>query len=263
MPCFPPWWRTWWFRISLALAIGGLIIAVFNFRLRQVRERAQLNQRIAQVKMEALRSQMNPHFVFNCLSSLKLFVEKNETEKASDHISKFAALLRRVLDDARAETETIPLERELDTLKRYVELEMIRFKDKFSFRMEISPGADLKNVEVPPLILQPYVENAILHGLQNRAGTGGMLIVRAKEQEGRLDVEIEDNGVGREAAQAIKDRSPVLRQSHGTNLTAERLAYFTQKTGIPATVETTDLRDAEGHAAGALVRLSLQINQTL
>jgi ligand-binding sensor domain-containing protein len=256
----PPWWQTWWFRISLVLAIGGLVVAFFNFRLRQVRERAQLNQRIAQVKMEALRSQMNPHFVFNCLSSIKLFVEKNETEKASGHISKFAALLRRVLDDARTETETVPLERELDTLQRYVELEMIRFKDKFSFHLDIDPDVDICQAEVPPLILQPFVENAILHGLQNRPGTGGLLAVRVRHGEEQLRIEIEDNGAGREAAQAIKDRSPVKRQSHGLNVTAERLDFFTQKTGIPASLETTDLRDDKGHAAGTLVILSLQIN---
>lgn len=251
----PPWWQTWWFRISLVLAIGGLIIAVFNFRLRQVRERAQLNQRIAQVKMEALRSQMNPHFVFNCLSSLKLFVEKNETEKASDHISKFAALLRRVLDDARTETETVPLERELDTLQRYVELEMIRFKDKFSFHLDISPDVDIYQAEVPPLILQPFVENAILHGLQNRPGNSGLLEVRVRQEEEQLRIEIEDNGVGREAAQAIKDRSPVKRQSHGLNVTAERLDYFTQKTGTRTSIETTDLYDTAGKAAGTRVEL--------
>lgn len=256
----PPWWQTWWFRISLALSIGGLIVAFFNFRLRQVRERAQLNQRIAQVKMEALRSQMNPHFVFNCLSSLKLFVEKNETEKASDHISKFATLLRRVLDDARTETETVPLERELDTLQRYVELEMIRFKDKFSFQMEIDPDVDLYNAEAPPLILQPYVENAILHGLQNRPGSGGMLTIRVKQQDERLRIEIEDNGAGREAAQAIKDRSPVKRQSHGLNVTAERLDYFTQKTGIRTSIETADLYDPLGNAAGTRVTLTLHQN---
>ena len=257
----PPWWATWWFRTGLALAILGLISGIYSYRIRQIREReaikTALNQRIAQVKMEALRSQMNPHFVFNCLSSLKLFVEKNETEKASDHISKFATLLRRVLDDARTETETVPLERELDTLRRYVELEMIRFKDKFAFQIDIHPDTDLRQTEIPPLILQPFVENAILHGLQHKTGDG-LLQVRVVEKEDHLRIDIEDNGIGREAARAIKARNPLPQESHGLNVTAERLDYFSQKYGARAAVETTDLFDAEGLPAGTRVTLTFQ-----
>lgn len=258
----PPWWRTWPFRASVILGIAGLITAFYNYRIRQIREReaikTALNQRIAQVKMDALRSQMNPHFVFNCLSSLKLFVEKNETEKASDHISKFATLLRRVLDDARTDTETVTLERELDTLRRYVELEMIRFKDKFEFRMVISPGIDLQSIEIPPLILQPYVENAILHGLQHKTNGKGLLLVKVGEGEGHVKISVEDNGVGREAARAIKARNPVLQPSHGLNVTAERLNYFSQKYHIRTSVETTDLQDAGHGATGTRVTLTFQ-----
>lgn len=260
----PPWWRTWLFRISVVLALAALILALYNYRIRQIRERealkSALNQRIAQVKMEALRAQMNPHFVFNCLSSLKLFVEKNETEKASDHISKFATLLRRVLDDARTDTETIPLERELDTLRRYVELEMIRFKDKFEFRMDVDPNADLQNTEVPPLILQPYVENAILHGLQHKTEGKGLLLVRVGQDDGYLSIIVEDNGVGRAAARAIKARNAGMPTSHGLNVTAERLDYFSQKYDIRTAVETTDLSDPSDAAAGTRVTLTFQIN---
>lgn len=257
----PPWWRTWPFRIAVILGIAGLVTVFYNYRIRQIREReaikTALNRRIAQVKMDALRSQMNPHFVFNCLSSLKLFVEKNETEKASDHISKFATLLRRVLDDARTDTETVALERELDTLRRYVELEMIRFKEKFEFRMDINPGIDLQSIEIPPLILQPYVENAILHGLQHKTNGKGLLLVKMEEGEGHVKIIVEDNGVGREAAKAIKARNPVPQQSHGLNVTAERLDYFSQKYHIRTSVETTDLRDAAG-ATGTRVTLTFQ-----
>ncbi|MCK6692828.1 MAG: histidine kinase, partial [Thermoanaerobaculia bacterium] len=258
----PPWWHSWPFRISVLLAVAGMVTALYNYRIRQIRERetlkTALNQRIAQVKMEALRSQMNPHFVFNCLSSLKLFVEKNETEKASDHISKFATLLRRVLDDARTETETITLERELDTLKRYVELEMIRFKEKFEFRMDISPGINLQNIEIPPLILQPYVENAILHGLQHKTDGKGVLLVQVLDSKDHVKIVVEDNGVGREAAKAIKARNPVPQPSHGLNVTAERLEYFSQKHNIRTSVETTDLRTSDGNASGTRVMLTFQ-----
>lgn len=258
----PPWWATWWFRIALALTITGIVTGIYRYRIGQVRERAALNQRIAQVKMEALRSQMNPHFVFNCLTSLKLFVERNETEKASDHIGKFATLLRRVLDDARTETETVPLTRELDTLSRYVELEMIRFKDKFDFQLHLSPDLDTDNVEVPPLILQPYVENAILHGLQHRAGNQGLLLVRADGDERQVTISIEDNGVGREAARIFKARNPLHRQSHGLNVTAERLDYFSQKYGTRTSIETTDLFHPDGSAAGTRVTITFQPDET-
>ncbi len=258
----PPWWHSWPFRISVLLAVAGMVTVFYNYRIRQIRERetlkTALNQRIAQVKMEALRSQMNPHFVFNCLSSLKLFVEKQETEKASDHISKFAALLRRVLDDARTETETITLERELDTLKRYVELETIRFKEKFEFRLDISPGINLQNIEIPPLILQPYVENAILHGLQHKTAGKGLLLVQVLDGKDQVKIVVEDNGVGREAAKAIKARNPVQQPSHGLNVTAERLEYFSQKHHIRTSVETTDLLSPDGQASGTRVILTFQ-----
>jgi sensor histidine kinase YesM len=260
----PPWWRTWWFTTLVILCIAGLITAFYHYRIRQIQERetlkTNLNQRIAQVKMEALRSQMNPHFVFNCLSSLKLFVEKNETEKASDHISKFATLLRRVLDDARTDTETVTLERELDTLRRYVELEMIRFKDKFEFRMDIDPNLDTENLELPPLILQPYVENALLHGLQHKTNGKGLLLIQVRNEGDFCKITVEDNGIGREAAKAIKARNPILQKSHGLNVSAERLEYFSQKYQIQANVETVDLYSPDSTPAGTRLVLTIQTN---
>ena len=140
---------------------------------------------------------------------------------------------------------------------------MIRFKEKFDFRLDVHPDLDLQSVEIPPLILQPFVENAILHGLQHKPDGKGLLLMRVTDVDNQVKIEIEDNGVGRETAKTIKDANPVARQSHGLNVTAERLDYFSQKNHSQNTVETTDLLDAHGNAAGTRVTLTFQTNGSL
>jgi len=258
----PPWWETWPFRLFVLAAVSGLITAFYRYRVNQIKTResikTELNKRIAQVKMEALRSQMNPHFVFNCLSSLKLFVEKGETEKASKHIGMFSDLLRRVLDDARADKEAIPLERELETLEKYIALEQVRFKDKFEVKIEVHPDVQLFLFQLPALCLQPYVENAILHGLQHKNGSDGLLVIKVEGDDSEVNISIEDNGIGREAAQAIKARSIGSNRSHGLNVSEERLALFGRQNQIGTSVHTEDLFDATGLPAGTRVTISLK-----
>lgn len=195
--------------------------------------------------MEALRAQMNPHFIFNCLSSLKSYVEKNETEKASLHISKFSKLLRQVLDQAKS--DFITLDAELDTLQRYVALEQMRYKN-FNFQVEIAPDVPLQEIKIPPLIIQPFVENAIWHGLQYKTNGEGLLQLQVSMLHDKCQIVIEDNGIGRAASMNTKKRMN-LHQSHGLNVTAERIALFHLKYQNDARIDIIDLEDVEGKAA--------------
>ncbi len=258
-----PWWRSWWFLALVFFSILAFIVAFYRYRIGQIREReairANLNQRITEAKMEALRSQMNPHFIFNCLSSLKSYVEKNETEKASVHISKFSKLLRQVLDQAKS--DFITLDAELDTLQRYVELEQMRYKN-FDFQMEAAPDVPLRELKIPPLIIQPYVENAIWHGLQYKTSGKGLLQLRVNMVQEECQITVEDNGIGRGASMEQKKKSVNLHQSHGLNVTAERIALFHLKYQNNARIDIFDLEDAEGNAAGTRVVLAFKCVST-
>lgn len=254
----PPWWRTWWFLSLVVLSVTGLLIAFYRYRIRQVKEREAVNQRIAEVKMEALRSQMNPHFIFNCLSSLKSYAENGESEKASRHISKFATLLRQVLEQSKS--DTITLAEELDTLQRYVELEQMRYKN-FELQLDIQPGVLEEDIKIPPLIVQPYVENAIWHGLKHKKNGAGKLLLRVTAQDGECRITVEDNGIGRAASQKLREKNQTAHHSHGLNVTGERMALFGLKYGNDAGIEITDLSGTGGEATGTRVTLFFKIQQ--
>lgn len=252
-----PWWQTGWFLTIALLAFAGLTMAVYRYRIHQMTLRARLNQRISEVKMEALRAQMNPHFIFNCLSSLKSYVEQNETVKASTHLSKFARLLRDVLDYAKF--EVIPLEKEIEIVRRYVELEQMRYKN-FEFRIETDPSLLLRTIAIPPLLLQPYIENAIWHGLQRKTTGGGLLLLTVSKLGTDCQIEITDNGIGRTAARMHRVNSLRTHHSHGLNITAERIQLFNSRSGYKASVEITDMVAAQGLAAGTRIVLCFPTN---
>lgn len=254
----PSFWQTLWFRILAGLLLVAFVFYLFSRRIVQVRReeklRAGFTQRIAQTELAALRAQMNPHFVFNCLNSINRYILVNQPEEASAYLSKFSRLIRLILDNSR--TETVLLSRELEALQLYVEMERMRFDEKFDFRLEISPEVSPGSIEIPPLLIQPYVENAIWHGLMHKRGHG-LLTVSIHKEGARLIIEITDNGVGRRKAQEYKSKSASHQKSHGMQLTAERISMINKLFGTQATVETTDLTDETGEAAGTRVTLSL------
>ncbi len=254
----PPYWVTWWFRTLVAIVLIVLVYGGYRLRIQQIRReetlKSEFSQRIAKTEMTALRAQMNPHFVFNCLSSINRFIMVNQPEEASAYLTKFSRLIRLILDNSR--TETVLLSKELEALKLYVEMEQMRFADRFAYKLELDPHVQVEHVEIPPLLIQPYVENAIWHGLMHKK-EGCVLVVRVFQEDKRLCIEIEDNGVGRAKAMELKSRSAMVQKSHGMKVTSERLEVINRLYGTQATVETTDLLDARGEAAGTRIRLTL------
>jgi ligand-binding sensor domain-containing protein len=256
----PPFWATWWFRAAMVLLFGITIWFLYRWRIGQIRKEAALktefNQRIARTEMAALRAQMNPHFVFNCLSSINRFILVNKPNEASDYLTKFSRLIRLILDNSR--TETVPLDKELDALKLYMEMEQMRFSDRFVYSLVVGKDVQPEHLEVPPLLFQPFVENAIWHGLMHKKEQG-LLEVRVFYMDKKLCVEVEDNGIGRQRAMELKSRSATVHKSLGMKVTTDRLEVINQLYDTNAEVMIDDLENDQGEPVGTKVRIVLGI----
>ncbi len=214
-------------------------------------------KKIAETEMTALRAQMNPHFIFNCLNSIKLYTLENDSETASSYLTMFSQLIRLVLDNSRS--EKISLMKELQTLRLYIELEAMRFKNKISYHIIIPPDLDQQFTEIPPMLIQPYVENAIWHGLMHKKEGGLLEIKLSAEEEHFLLVEITDDGIGREQAVLFKSKSATRHKSFGLKMTSERIDMIHQIYGIRADVQVTDLKDHNNKPCGTRVTLKIPI----
>lgn len=267
----PAYYQTWWFKFFLFTALIAIAALIASLRQRQKRlvaelnqretayklKEAELQQRITEYQMAALRAQMNPHFFFNSLNSINRFVQLSGPDAASNYLTKFARLMRMVLDNSRC--ETISLANELDAVQLYLELESMRFADKFEYSLYISPQTETETIEVPPLFLQPYLENAIWHGLMQKESPDRKLDIRIEPQDDCfLVIQISDNGIGRAKAKELKSKSAVMEKSHGMDITAERLKIFTQRTGQAIRIEIEDLTDSGGSPTGTRIKIILE-----
>jgi len=214
-------------------------------------------KKIAETEMTALRAQMNPHFIFNCLNSIKLYTLENDSQTASEYLTKFSQLIRLVLENSRSEKVT--LQKELETLKLYIELEAMRFKNKVKYQINVVPHIDQQYIELPPLLLQPYVENAIWHGLMHKPDGGNIIIAIAQPSEYLLHIEITDDGIGREMAREHKSKSATRQKSFGLKMTSERLDAINHIYQTNTEVKIVDLKDAEGKGTGTKVIIEIPL----
>ena len=239
--------------VVMSLAFAVAVALVVRDRERE-RER-DTSRRLLRMEMSALRAQMNPHFLFNGLNSIKLFVIRNQPREASDYLTRFSRLIRLILENS-AES-MVSLQADLEALKLYVELESLRFEGRFEYRFEMDAAVDAEAVRIPPTLLQPYVENAIWHGLLHRAGGGGVLSVDiAQVRADRIEIRIRDNGIGRAAAERLKSRTATRRKSLGMRITQDRLDILGRAYGFDAEVVVHDLKDG-ANAAGTEVVILL------
>ena len=217
-------------------------------------------KKLSDTELQALRAQMNPHFLFNCLNSINSFIIKNEQEQASEYLSKFSKLIRQVLHNSKS--PKITLSNELESLRLYIEMESLRFNGKFEYEINVDPELDVDYLEVPPMILQPYVENSIWHGLMHKKEGIGRLNITIEKQESMLLCTIVDNGIGRKAAKQIKSKSAVKNKSYGMSITRDRLSYINRKFNESAHVEVVDLEDNHDNSMGTKVVLKIMIENT-
>ena len=229
-----------------------LIVQQLDSQKRQ----AELRQQATELEMKALRAQMSPHFIFNCLSSINRFILKNESEVASDYLTRFSRLIRLVLSNSKK--PLISLEDELEMVRLYIEMERLRFKDSFDFNICFKSEIDISSISIPPLLLQPFAENAIWHGLMNKDGKG-QLDISFGFNESMLICTISDNGIGRKKADELKSVKDVKGKSMGLQITTDRLSNFNKDSNSDTFFEITDIYDSEGHAAGTKVILKIRI----
>ena len=201
--------------------------------------------------MSSLRAQMNPHFMFNSLNSINNFILKNDADNASGYLTKFSRLMRLILDNSRS--EWVLLENELKALQLYIELEALRFDNAFSYSLEVTQDVDTQTVKVPPLIIQPYVENAIWHGLMHRKEPDGRIDIKLWKNNGVLYIEIEDNGVGRDEAKRLKSKTAVKQKSHGMKITEQRIEVVNKIYNVDAGITITDLNDKAGNTGTSVL----------
>lgn len=236
------------FSFLLALAILALI---FYQRIRAIRIKQRIREEIIILQRKALSAQMNPHFIFNCMNSINNYVISNDARNASLFLSRFARLIRRVLESS--EKNLVSLEDDLETLKAYLDMERMRMKDTFDYDIELDRGLDPAEFLVPPLLFQPFVENAIWHGLSPKKG-GGQLKIELKEETGRLKVNIEDNGVGRDLANSPDEAA--TRLSLGMKITSDRIHLLMKRGAPPPEIHTFDLRSSNGTPRGTRIEIS-------
>jgi ligand-binding sensor domain-containing protein len=252
-----PFWKTAWFSVLLSLAVVGLVILLFSYRIRQIRERENLKVRIATNELKALRSQMNPHFIFNSLNSIQHFIVHNDEVSASKYLNTFAKLIRTILNNS--EKATASIREELDSLKLYLELEALRFESKFEYEIIIDPKLDLDYYEVPTMLIQPFAENAIIHGLLPKKGSG-KLEIRISEEKNFILCTIIDNGIGRKKAHDLKESSiRKMHKSFGMKITQDRLEVLNYLHKSNLKVNIIDLIDDGGSAVGTRVEIYIPI----
>jgi tetratricopeptide (TPR) repeat protein len=218
------------------------------------RTKAEFQQQATELEMQALRAQMNPHFIFNSLNSINRFILQNNSEQASEYLIKFSKLVRLILQNAQ--DSLISLESELESLGLYLELEALRLEGKFDYKITLSKDLDLFALKVPPLIVQPYAENAIWHGLTHKEEKGH-LEINVSEENGYLFFKITDDGIGRNKAAMLSNAYGIRKKSMGSKITADRIAMM-HGHGLGVTIN--DLVSPEGNALGTEVIVKISVN---
>jgi ligand-binding sensor domain-containing protein len=258
----PAWWQTTLFKVGsllVALLAFGLL---FKYRLNNIRKRetaeTEMRNRIAETELKALRAQMNPHFVYNAINSVQYFITENDPESSQKYLAKFARLIRYVVDNSKP--ASIPLKTEIEALKLYLELESLRFEGRFVYSINIDESIDIDYLQIPSMLMQPYVENAIWHGLMHKKGNGKIDISIKIENE-VLKCVIKDDGIGRKKSRELKQNNgTVSHQSLGMSITKERLDIINQMNNSHLSVSIADLLNDEKESIGTQVELNIPIN---
>ncbi|MDR6300554.1 sensor histidine kinase [Mesonia maritima] len=211
------------------------------------RLKSKFEDEIHHLHLVSLQNQMNPHFIFNALNSIKFFLIENDKEEAIYYLNKFSKLIRIILESVQV--ESITLEKELSILELYVNIENIRFEDKIELKINKPKNSNLKNIMVPPMIFQPFIENSIWHGLMLRKGKKKITLNFSKV-ENTLVLKINDNGIGRKKSMQNLERKFYRKKSIGLKINKERLKHFNQKRGLNYSFKINDLKNEEGKSSG-------------
>lgn len=250
-----PYYKTWWFLLICAVSISAIVIIVFRLRVRQIRQKQQVEfehlVEVSKAELTALRAQMNPHFVFNALNSIQHYILNSKGDEAVKYLSKFAKLIRIILNNSEKPITTI--NEDIEAIKLYLELEKMRFENKFDYSIEIDSSIDGDYDEIPPMLIQPYLENAILHGINPKEGIGHISI-NIKVVNQFIKISIKDDGIGREKSKAVQSLQPAARhKSLGMKITKDRVRILNTIHQSNLNVNIIDLYNDKKEAIGTQV----------
>ena len=247
--------------LVLAICFGLIIGIAFFIHKSNLAQKKRMDssykQKIAETQMQALQNQMNPHFIFNSLNSIENFMMQNEKRLASDYLNKFARLIRTILDSSR--NELLPFAKDMEALQLYIDLQHLRFNNKFTYETIIDPALLNGDYKVPSLIVQPFVENAIEHGIAHSERTDLKLTVTVSLANECIQYTVTDNGIGREQASAYNSQNKPYHKSVGLKITENRVRIFNGQQSTNENIVITDLYNEQGGAAGTRVSVKIKI----
>jgi len=257
------WWEVFWGyhqTLSVGTAWTAIYFAVHYIRnLRKTEyEKAALRVRLAEMETQSLRAQMNPQFIFNGMNSIKSLITKNENDKAANYLTTFSKLIRTLFQNS--DKKEISLFEEIETGKLYTKLEQMRFGNQIDFVFNIDEAIDLKDIKVPALLLQPFIENAIWHGLVPKEN-GGKVIVSINEKDGGVECVIDDNGIGRELSKQKKAQYEAIYQAKGISLTQTKLDSDKLLNEREGSITIIDKKNESGEPGGTKVIITFKENR--
>ncbi|MFT3679077.1 MAG: histidine kinase [Ferruginibacter sp.] len=242
--------------LYLSLLVFVILLLSILYYQRTQRNKIETQKLKAELETQVLRLQMNPHFIFNSLNSIENFIMQNEKRLASDYLNKFARLIRMILDSSR--NELVPVAKDMEALQLYVDLEQLRFNNKFSYHSIVDPALLNGDYRVPSLLVQPYVENAVVHGLAHSEKDNLTLTVSATMENNNIKYSITDNGIGRKQAAEYNSQNKPYHKSVGLSITENRIINFNNGASITSPVKITDLYDKDNQPAGTTIEITLQ-----
>jgi hypothetical protein len=252
-----PFYKTWWFILLCIIGLSGIVIVIFRLRVRQIKKKQQAEfehlVEVSKAELTALRAQMNPHFVFNALNSIQHYILNSKGDEAVRYLSKFAKLIRLILSNS--EKQIVTINEDIEALKLYLELERMRFENKFDYAIHIDSSIDGDYDEIPPMLIQPYLENAILHGINPKDGNGD-IDISMKIVNQFIKISIKDDGIGREKSKSVQSLQPAARhKSLGMKITKDRVRILNTIHQSNLNVNIIDLYNEKNEAIGTQVDL--------
>lgn len=235
-----PLYQRWWFILLSVLFVGGLAFVIIYDRVKRTNQQLRLENSLLEMERKALRLQMNPHFIFNALDSISSFIFKNDPKQAVRYLNNFAKLMRLTLESSMEHIH--PVETEVSVLKNYLELEKLRFQGKFEYEIEVDEEIDY-DVGIPPMLIQPHVENAILHGIKPKEGKS-FLSIRFILDDELLICEVEDDGIGRKASKKLPKRQD--HRSMATQINRDRIRLLRLSKSDDVDIQIIDLENPTG-----------------
>lgn len=262
----PPFWKNQWFVFLCIAGIGFMMYILVKRRIAVIRYESGLKQKIVETEMAALRAQMNPHFIFNCISAIDNLIQNNEKDKATSYLARFAKLIRSVLDSSK--TNLVPFDKDLEAIRLYIDLEQFRCSNRFQYTIIVDNELLNGDYRVPPLLIQPFIENAIHHGLLNKQEGDRKLTIFISINDEIIHYTIIDNGVGRKISRELNLINKPEHISYGIQISKERIKFYNQsparnekKAGINGeSITITDLYE-NNLPSGTKVKVKLKSDE--